>query len=250
MSIPSSTIEQIQIASSPGTSHLDPTETTLSGGQRRLFERPKTDAVVTSISTLRHARTAYNDEKRYAGTIDIPLSEKGRSQAQQAAARMRPLTFDLIATSQLRRAYETAKIISAGAIPIVRSRLCNERRFGILEGLTWNDVQSLDPPVLMISVGNDLHTVNPRNSEPFEDVWERAKKFRRFLFQRYAGRNILVVSHGVFLQMFHGVLSGLTCIESLAVYPGNLQLRRFDFTAERLTKESVVDLGQPETASW
>ncbi len=251
MSVPGSTSEQTQIALSLGNRYLDVTDKPSSREQRGKFGQPqKRDAVVTSISTLRHARTAYNDEKRYAGTIDIPLSEKGRLQAQQAATRMRPLTFDLIVTSRLRRAYETAMIISAGAIPIIRSRLCNERRFGVLEGLTWDHVQTLDPPVLMISVGNDLHTVNPQNSEPFEDVWERAKKFRRFLFRRYAGHNVLVVSHGVFLQMFHGVLRSLNCIESLAAYPGNLQLQRFDFTAERLAKESVVNLAEPELISW
>jgi len=206
--------------------------------------------MITSISTLRHAKTDYNDERRYAGSIDIPLSEAGRRQAQEAAAKMKSLRFDAVVTSRLRRAYETAKIIANGTIPIVRTRLCNERNFGILEGLTWDEVQTLDPPVLMISVGNDLHTVNPRNGEPFEEVWQRSGRFRRFLFRQYRGRDILVVSHGVFLQMFHGVLRGLTCIESLAFYPANLQLRRFEFTADCLTKETVVDLAEVETVAW
>ena len=206
--------------------------------------------MITSISTLRHAKTAYNEDKRYAGSIDIPLSDKGRREAEEAAAKMKALRFDAVVTSRLRRAYETAKIIADGTTPVVRTRLCNERNFGILEGLTWDDVPSLDPPILMISVGNDLHTVNPRNGEPFEHIWERAKRFRLFLFRRYRGRKVLVVSHGVFLQMFHGVLRGSTCIESLAVYPANLQMRRFDFAAERLTKETVIELTGVETVAW
>ncbi len=206
--------------------------------------------MTTSISTLRHARTAYNEEKRYAGSIDIPLSEKGRREAEEAAAKMKGLRFDAIVTSRLRRAIETAEIIASGAVPIVRSRLCNERNFGVMEGLTWDDVQTLDPPVLMISVGDDRHTVNPRNGEPFEDVWERARKFRRFLFRRYADRKILVVSHGVFLQMFHGVLRGSNCIESLAVYPANLELRRFDFTGDLPAGESAVKLSDVKDVAW
>lgn len=206
--------------------------------------------MITSISTLRHAKTAYNIEKRYAGSIDIPLCDKGRQQAHEAAAKLKLLRFDVVITSRLRRAYETAQIIADGTVPIVRTGLCNERNFGILEGLTWDDVQTLVPPVLLISVGNDLHTVNPRDGEPFEDVWERAKSFRRFLFRRYRGRSILIVSHGVFLQMFHGVLRGLTCIESLAAYPANLQLRRFDFASESLTKETTLDLTDVETVAW
>ncbi len=206
--------------------------------------------MITSISTLRHAKTAYNESKRYAGSIDVPLSDKGRQQAQQAAERMKSLHFDTVVTSRLRRAYETAKIIANGNVPIVRTGLCNERNFGILEGLTWDDVQTLNPPILMISVGNDLHTVNPRNGEPFEEVWERAAKFRRFVFRQYRGRHVLGVSHSVFLQMFHGVLRGLTCIESLAFYPANLQLRRFDFEGDTLKKETAVQLSEVETVAW
>jgi broad specificity phosphatase PhoE len=204
----------------------------------------------TSISTLRHARTAYNQEKRYAGSIDIPLSEQGRLEAGEVAPKMKGIAFDAVVTSQLRRAQETARIIAPAGVPILRTRLCNERTFGIMEGLTWDDVQTLDPPVLMISVGGDLHTVNPLNGEPFEQVWERARKFRSYLFRRFEGRKVLVVSHGVFLQMFHGVLRGSTCIESLAVYPANLELRRFDFSGDALAKEAVVRLGEVKEVAW
>lgn len=204
----------------------------------------------TSISTLRHARTAYNQEKRYAGSIDIPLCDQGRQEAEEAALKMQGISYDAIVTSRLRRAHETASIIAAEGTPIIQTHLCNERKFGILEGLTWDDVQTLDPPILMISVGNDLHTVNPRDGEPFEQVWERARKFRRFLFRSFTGHQILVVSHGVFLQMFHGVLRGSNCIESLATYPANLELRRFDFLNDDLADESVVKLSQVKEVKW
>ncbi len=206
--------------------------------------------MITSISTIRHARTIYNGDKRYAGSLDVPLSDIGRREAQAAAEKLKSLQLEVVVTSRLRRAFETAKIISTGAIPLVRTRLCNERTFGILEGLTWDEAQTLEPPILMIKVGNDLHTVNPKNAEPFEDVWERAKRFRRMLFRRYAGKRILVVSHGVFLQMFHGVLLGSNCIESLAVYPANLQVRRFYFAGEVLAKEASFEMADVPTAAW
>jgi broad specificity phosphatase PhoE len=207
----------------------------------------------TTISTLRHAKTSYNSDRRYAGSIDVDISEEGVLEAQAAAMKMRALPYDVVVTSTLRRAYQTAEIIAAHLSPvppIVRSRLCNERNFGIMEGLTWEDVQHLDPPVLMVSVGNDLHTVNPRGGEPFEKVWSRAESFRRFLFKRFAGREILVVSHGVFLQMFHGLLRGWNCIESLAAYPANLELTRFEFTGDRRTLERTVTLSDAQDIPW
>ena len=206
--------------------------------------------VQTTISTVRHAHTQYNSEKRYAGTIDIPLSKDGVKDAEKAASKLAKLDFGVVITSMQKRALETAEILVGDKVPIVRNSLCNERRFGVMEGLTWDDIQSLDPPILMIRVGHDLHTVNPKGGEPFEEVWERAKKFRRFVFDRYAGSDILVVSHGVFLQMFHGVLRGLNCIESLASYPANLELDRFRFIGRRLAEEDIVKLSDAVLFKW
>lgn len=207
-------------------------------------------SVRTSISTLRHAHTQYNAERRYAGSIDITLSESGVRDAQQAAQKLAGMKFDMVITSGLKRAIQTAEILVGTSAPIIQNELCNERNFGIMEGLTWEDIQTLQPPVLMINVGNDLHTVNPKGGEPFEDVWERARKFRQLLFQAYAGANILVVSHGVFLQMFHGLLRGLNCIESLGAYPSNLELAKFLFDGQQLVEEKVTRLLGSEPLKW
>ena len=182
--------------------------------------------------------------------MDISLSETGVLDAQQASTELKRVKYDVVVTSTLRRSSDTAQIIVGDSVPIVRSRLCNERNFGVMEGLTWDDLQHLDPPVLMIKVGNDLHTVNPKGGEPLEDVWQRAKRFRNFLLREYRGKNILVVSHGVFLQMFHGVMRSLTCIESLAVYPSNLELTYFLLSGKRLVDEKIIKLTGDSEVRW
>jgi broad specificity phosphatase PhoE len=199
--------------------------------------------VETTIHTIRHAHTDYNSEKRYAGSIDIPLNLKGLQDSEKAAVMINRLglQFDVVITSTMNRAIQTAKILVKDN-PIVQTKLCNERGFGVMEGHTWEEVQHFDPPVLMIDVGNDLHTVNPQGGEPFEDVWFRAKRFRNYLFRNYQGKNILIVSHGVFLQMLHGVLKGSNCIESLGSYPANLELASFCFTNKQLTTLKITKL--------
>ncbi len=198
--------------------------------------------VKTVIHTIRHGHTAYNAEKRYAGTVDIALSEKGIKDCQEVAPKIADYPFDVVVTSTLKRSIESAQLLLPRHPMVVQNELCNERCFGIMEGRTWDEILKFDPPILMIDVGNDLHTVNPKDAEPFEDVWERAKRFRNFLFRNYKGKNILVVSHGVFLQMFHGVLKGLSCIESLAVYPSNLELASFCFLGNHLVESTSVKL--------
>ena len=206
--------------------------------------------VETIIVTIRHAHTRYNAEKRYAGTIDVPLSEKGIREAREASARLAGIAFDVVITSTLRRSIDTARLLVGESTPLVQSALCNERNFGSLEGLTWDEAQSLDPPVLFIQVGNDRHSVNPRGGEPFEAVWERAKKLRRWIFREFKGTKILIVSHGVFLQMFHGVLRGLSCIESLAAYPSSREFTIFRFSGQRLAEEKTVWLEGTEEVQW
>jgi broad specificity phosphatase PhoE len=70
------------------------------------------------------------------------------------------------------------------------------------------------------------------------------------LFSKYRESNVLVVSHGVFLQMFHGVLRGLSCIESLAAYPANLELIQFKFVKERLVEEKTLKVGHSTPRRW
>lgn len=196
----------------------------------------------TTIYTIRHAHTDFNAEKRYAGSIDIPLNEKGIKDSCEAAKRLTDYHFDVVVTSTLQRAAATAKLLVDYDTQFVQTPLCNERNFGVMEGHTWDEIQTFDPPILMIEVGNDQHTVNPQGGEPFEDVWQRAKKFRGYLFHNFRGKRILVVSHGVFLQMFHGLLRGITCIESLAYYPPNLELASFQYNGNKLVDQSVTKL--------
>lgn len=205
---------------------------------------------ITLINTLRHAKTRYNCEKRYAGTIDIPLSEEGLREANLLAPKIREAAFDVVVSSHLRRAFETAQILVGGRTPIIQSPLCGERNFGIMEGLTWDEIQCLKPPILMIPVGGDLHTVNPKGGEPFEDVWARAKRFREFLFSNYTGKRILVVSHGVFMQMFHGVMKGSNCIESLGEFPSILEMASSRFKAGKLVETTVFKLGGDDGIRW
>ena len=204
--------------------------------------------IETKIYTIRHGHTSYNAEKRYAGTIDVPLSEKGIQEVRKASSRLKEMVIglDVVVTSTMKRSIETAHYLFGAGVQVVQSKLCDERNFGIMEGHTWEEVQNFEPRILFISVGDDLHSVNPPGGEHFEDVWERAKKFRRFLFSRYLGKSILVVSHGVFLQMFHGVLKGSSCIESLAVYPSNLELASFSFSDNRLIEVGTVKLNSTD----
>jgi len=82
------------------------------------------------IYLIRHGETPYNAEKRYQGSLDVPLSEEGR-------AELRPAEFApaVVYTSHLCRTRETAAAIFPGAVQIAVEDL-REMSFGDYEGRT------------------------------------------------------------------------------------------------------------------
>ena len=86
---------------------------------------------ITRILTIRHGQTVYNLEKRYAGSIDIPLNEKGIEDAENAAFILKDYELDIVITSKLKRAIQTAeRLIDGRNIHIIQNKLCNERNYG------------------------------------------------------------------------------------------------------------------------
>lgn len=207
-------------------------------------------AKYTTISTVRHAETTYGEEKRYAGTVDVPLSEAGVRDATQASKSIQRKKFDVVITSAMKRCIQTADLLVGDKFPRVRNKLCNERVYGELEGLTWEETQKVTPKILFVKVGDDTHSVNPRGAEPFEALRVRADKFRRYIFQRYEGKKLLVVSHAVFLQQFHGALRGMSCIESLAISVSKLQFTTFRMNGMKFVSEKSVKLSKLHMPDW
>jgi len=84
---------------------------------------------------LRHGETETNRLKTIAGSTDVELNETGRAQARAAIELVRPLGVTHIASSNLRRARDTAVIISGALkLPHVVVAGLAERNWGALEG--------------------------------------------------------------------------------------------------------------------
>jgi broad specificity phosphatase PhoE len=205
----------------------------------------------TSIYTIRHGETDFNRQKRYAGTLDVPLNQSGIENVHEARRKIEllGLKFDLVISSALRRSIDSALILS-GDIPLVRTALCNERDYGKMQGLTSEEVKALNPEILYMWVGGDKHSLNPPGGESFEILRSRAEQFFEYLMGHYANRSLLVVSHGVFLQQFHGFLLGKNWTDSLAIAVPNLEMASFQLAGRSLTYSETFKLTQREQNSW
>lgn len=96
------------------------------------------------LYVFRHGQTDYNKENRVQGqSNDLPLNETGRQQAKALAERLKDINLEVIFSSPLKRAIETAEAISElKNIPIIIEPDLIETNLGEIEGLT---IAEIDP---------------------------------------------------------------------------------------------------------
>jgi len=153
---------------------------------------------------LRHGESVGNAEARWQGQSDYVLTEKGRTQAYALAQRWKSeaAKFDLIISSPLVRAIETAEIIaSALNVKVESDAILLERHIGEMEGLTAEEVRKIPQPPYVTPY-------DPIGGEGEGDwaLFLRAGQALHDLVRRPPG-NYLVVSHGGLLnQLMHAIV--------------------------------------------
>ena len=96
---------------------------------------------------VRHGQSIWNLENRFTGWTDVPLSDQGIKEAQEAGMVLKEkgFTFDLAFTSVLKRAEDTLdyilKEMNLSNIEIRHSWRLNERHYGALQGLNKDDTK-------------------------------------------------------------------------------------------------------------
>lgn len=96
------------------------------------------------IVLVRHGETVGQSSIRYYGATDVGLSNEGRAQVRAAALALPGDAFDLVLTSPLSRAWESAKIVAPGR-PVRLVDALREIDFGDWEGLTAEEIRERDP---------------------------------------------------------------------------------------------------------
>lgn len=147
--------------------------------------RDRPGRTVTTVCLVRHGETDWNAAGRLQGREDTSLNPRGRRQAHLSGQALRNTAWDVALTSPLRRAAETAEIITALAgIPrtVVVPALA-ERDYGAASGLTRAEALAAFPDGVP-------------GEEDRAAVRDRALTALLSWVDRYPGGRLLVVSHG------------------------------------------------------
>lgn len=147
---------------------------------------------LTTFALVRHGQTNWNAERRLQGATDIPLNDVGREQAREAATVLSAYQWDTIVSSPLSRAAETADLIAEGLGLTVARRVpeLTERSFGPAEGL------QAGPELEALRIPGGF-----RGGESDDDAAERGTAALEELAREFAGKRVLVVSHGTLIRL-------------------------------------------------
>lgn len=138
------------------------------------------------ITYFVHGTTKDNEKHLSSGWSDVELSELGRKQSIELKEQTRDKSFDVIFCSDLKRAFESARLTWDGIVPIVpdsRLRECNYGKYNskpsdVVEPMQENMIWDKFP-----------------DGESYEDVKTRIADFLEFLKNNYNGKSVAIVAH-------------------------------------------------------
>ena len=155
-----------------------------------------------NLILIRHGQSEWNALNQFTGWKDPDLTAKGIEEARNAGKIIKNLkiNFDLVFTSALKRAQNTAEIILKEInqpLSTIKNQALNERNYGDLAGLNkddarkrWGDEQ--------VHIWRRSYDIPPPGGESLKDTGERVLPFfmKEILPHVCEGKNILVAAHG------------------------------------------------------
>lgn len=138
---------------------------------------------------------------RVQGQLDIPLNAVGRRQARQVAGALAAIQFDAVVSSDLLRAFETAQLAVARDSTDIRSdRNLQERHYGKFQGLKYVEAQQHFPQDFAAHQCRRLDFAYG-SGESLGNFAARVDAVLSVLATQYAGKTVLVVTHGGVLDI-------------------------------------------------
>ena len=152
----------------------------------------------THLGLLRHGQTDWNINFLLQGVTDIPMNQTGIEQVKLAAQAIRAEDWDVVLTSPLSRARQTAEIIASqhGYTEIIEQELLIERSFGEAEGLSHEQWRAKYSNLDVIPGG-----------ESRTQLADRSMLLLETISKELAGKRVLAVSHGALIRALIAIAS-------------------------------------------
>ena len=174
----------------------------------------------TELIIVRHGKTVWNEQGKVQGACDSPLVRDGKTGAKAVGRRLRYSTRPIVAiyASPLGRAWKTAELIARGMgfhETLIPDYDLRERAFGVLEGLTWQEMQEQQPEAHRMNATRDEHYAAPGGGESRAEVRARMLTCVERIARKHPGERILCVTHsGCMASLVRAILGMPTAANS------------------------------------
>lgn len=192
------------------------------------------------IIFIRHGQTTGDLEDRFGGDYDDSLSESGKNQALQLPLELKDKGIELIISSPLKRAKETALILSQLTCPIIIEPGFKERnQYGILSGMIKSEAL-VKYPALVEQLKDRLNTIE--GAESYQAFSERITTTFQALINNNKHQCLAVIWHGGPMRvLFRDILKIGELLEI-----GDCAWTELEITKEKI---AVINIKRLEQAS-
>lgn len=150
---------------------------------------------LTTVGLIRHGVTEWNDLGKAQGVSDIPLNKLGKKQAYSIGSRLlNDEKWDMIISSDLSRAVETAQII--GSVMNISVSHHDKR----IREIDCGEIEGTTELVRQERWGSNWREID-LGMESYEEVGKRGMEFLEEIVRSYNGKRILIVSHGALIGL-------------------------------------------------
>ena len=186
----------------------------------------------TLILLVRHGETVDNARQIMQGQTQGELNEQGRRQAREVADRLKDEPVDVVLSSDLRRAVQTAEIIARPHLHAVSTTpLLRERDWGSFTGRFIPNLKGI---------------VWPDDIESEESLLQRARSFLIYIADTYPGKRVVAVGHGIINKAILAVYAQCPMREVQRMM--NAEVRRIVLSAEAAAAMRTAALMTAATA--
>lgn len=184
----------------------------------------------TKIIMVRHGFSLANEAKKFAGHWDIELTELGKKQAEKAGAYFKEHPVDVLYSSDLLRAYQTAEPIGkALGLPIHKDTGLREIKAGEWEGISFDDMAVQYPKEAEIWV-SDIGRSRCPGGESVAELTERIAGAVRRIAEKHDGQTVCITTHATPIRALTTVAAGVPVEEMVNVpWAANASINVFEY---------------------
>lgn len=162
----------------------------------------------------RHGQTDANVNHQLQGQSNGQLNEIGRLEVERLGEALKNMHLDVIISSDMVRAQDTATAIARHhSLPVISTPLAREWNCGEWDGRPAEEfieiVKNLTIPISQM---------RPPGGETLTEVQDRAREFVKEVKEKYPGKTVVLCSHGDFLRMVISILENKSIEEADSTY--------------------------------